>query len=691
MKTRYFILWVFLIFIAQKTNAQDTTKIDQLSKIFDMSLDELLNLKVRIATKTEQGLDDAPSIVSVVTASEIRNMGARELIDVLQMVPGFEITRNTSGAALIGVRGVKDPRFPCKLLLMENGRPINDIFYGDADMNGYKLDLENVSRIEIIRGPGSAVYGRNAFSAVINVITKNGRNDSGLKVKQEIGTFNTFTERLSYGISKNQLDFHLSAYLVNTEGSNATYPNSQDRWTVDHKNQIINGELNYKDFRITGSFANIKMGDWQRGGEVRQRHSNYLIEFNHPFNDHFSIHARTYGQNSFHVEDLQIIKPSAGNMGAYVTPFWDEYLYGAELESNIHLFRRNDLFVGLQADIHGAKDIYIDSNFPLDTTVSPSGYKGIGHNNQIRWEKGWVVDNGHQYSNAAVYVQDIYYPIPKLGVTLGARCDIESQIGAVLSPRLSFVYQLGENLHIKAMYGKAYRSPNASQQYQTNGFALGNDKLKPERIETLEASLVYKTKTTTTQLNVFRNEMKDMIYATKQITTDVGHTSINRNLGENLATGIELEHKWFITPRLYTFFNYSYTLSRNTDQNSDSTTYSYNHIDVSPHKLNAGINWGFWSYFNFNASMLYRSKVEKFKDYNRASKQIEYVSLDPVGDYAIFNTTLRFCEFISNLEMSLTVFNLFDKKYYAQEPSINIRNVPEQGNRQLIFRIGYRF
>ena len=162
-----------------------------MARIYSMSLDELMNAKVAIATKTNQPISESPSSVSVITSDDIKNLGARELVDVLQTIPGFELLKKFDGEYGAGVRGVKDPRSTSKLLIMIDGIPYNQILYGYSIYFGYDINLDVIERIEIIRGPGSALYGRNAFSGVINIITKTARANEKLSIKGILGTFNT--------------------------------------------------------------------------------------------------------------------------------------------------------------------------------------------------------------------------------------------------------------------------------------------------------------------------------------------------------------------------------------------------------------------------------------------------------------------------------------------------------------------
>lgn len=674
------------------TIAQEGDKKEQKKDVFDLDLDELLNVKTSIASKKAQTVAEAPSVVSVITAEEIKNMGARDISEVLNSVPGFETSMNIAGNILVGVRGVKDPRFSCKILMLLDGRPINGIFYGGSVFYPSELDLENIERIEIIRGPGSALYGRNAFSAVINLVSKSGKTEKGFKAKAEYGSFNTTNARLAYGFNKEDLQFHISGFLTKTDGTDAINPNTKSHWNIDQNNQIFNGNINYKNFRFSGAFKNSKVGVWSNGGEVREKIGYYTFEYNKELSSTTKIKAMLYGQNSHHIEDLEIFKPGTtvpfpAPLGFYVSPEFREYLYGALIETNIKLADNNDILFGIQSDLYGAKDAFIHSNLNLDTYIP---YPGVGHDDQVLFEKGWVRDNGHEFNNISLYCQDSWQIVHDLGLTLGARYDHEKQIGNVINPRVGLVWSVTPKAYLKVMYGSAYRSANTSQLDQLSGFSLGTPDLKPEKIKTYEASFSYRFTKVITQINVFRNDITDMIYAEKKLSGDVSNSPPSKNLGSNISTGVEIENKFFITGKLSGYINYSYTKSDNKDLFKDGIERTYSSIDVSPHKLNAGINYSFLNYFNLNTNIIYRSEMQKFFTVDNTTKNYIVNSKDPVGDYAVVNATLRFAGLIPNVELSASAYNLLNQKYYSQEADSQI-HVPEQGRRQLIVRASFKF
>jgi outer membrane receptor for ferrienterochelin and colicin len=136
-----------------------------------MDLEELMNNKVSIEPKSEVAMNETHH-VTVITTEEIKNMGFRQLEDILQIIPGYDLSMTYNSYYTVGIRGVRDSRNTSKLLVMVDGNPINQIFHGCAVMYGFDINIDNIERIEVIRGPGSALYGRNALSGVINIVTK---------------------------------------------------------------------------------------------------------------------------------------------------------------------------------------------------------------------------------------------------------------------------------------------------------------------------------------------------------------------------------------------------------------------------------------------------------------------------------------------------------------------------------------
>ncbi len=156
-----------------------------------MPFAELMDLDVEVATKTKVSIQDAPSIVSVITANEIKNVGARDIEDILKSVPGIDAVCDYFGNSRIAVRGLFSLKWRNnKIKIMLNGHSLSTAYSGDPMKFFRTIPLDNIEKIEIIRGPGSALYGENAFVGVINIITKDGT--APCKASLKAGSFETY-------------------------------------------------------------------------------------------------------------------------------------------------------------------------------------------------------------------------------------------------------------------------------------------------------------------------------------------------------------------------------------------------------------------------------------------------------------------------------------------------------------------
>ena len=168
-----------------------------------MSLDELGAIKVPVvygASKHEQKVTEAPSSVTIITRDEIQKSGYRTLAEILNSVPGFYV-RNDRNFSLLGIRGFGRPgSFNSKFQLLLDGHRINDGVTGRAWIDhGFAVEVDLIERVEVIRGPGSSLYGDSAFFGVINVITRRGRDVGGAEVSGGGGSLGSYAGRVSYG------------------------------------------------------------------------------------------------------------------------------------------------------------------------------------------------------------------------------------------------------------------------------------------------------------------------------------------------------------------------------------------------------------------------------------------------------------------------------------------------------------
>ncbi len=173
------------------------------SKLAELSLQDLMQIEVPTvvtASKHEQKATEAPAAVTVVTKDDIRKYGYRTLADILRSVRGFYISYDRS-YGFIGVRGLNRPGdYGGRVLILVDGHRLNDPIYDTAAvMNDFMVDVDLIERVEVIRGPGSSLYGNNAFFAIVNILTRPGRDVGGVELSGSAASFDTYRGRVTSG------------------------------------------------------------------------------------------------------------------------------------------------------------------------------------------------------------------------------------------------------------------------------------------------------------------------------------------------------------------------------------------------------------------------------------------------------------------------------------------------------------
>lgn len=150
----------------------------QLDELLAMDIEALMEVEVTLASRGAQKLSDAAAAIYVITQEDIRRSGMTSIPELLRMVPGLEVARITANKWAISARGFNG-QFANKLLILMDGRSVYTPLYSGVYWDVQDTLLEDVERIEIIRGPGGALWGANAVNGVINIITKRAQNTQG--------------------------------------------------------------------------------------------------------------------------------------------------------------------------------------------------------------------------------------------------------------------------------------------------------------------------------------------------------------------------------------------------------------------------------------------------------------------------------------------------------------------------------
>jgi len=663
--------------------------------------------EVAIATRHETKISKAPGIVTVITTEEIKNLGYRTFVEILRTIPGFEILKDGSNGVVVpAVRGITSSN---KVRLMLNGHFVNSPFTGSAFGRFDDFPVENIKKIEIIRGPGSAMYGENAFTAVINIITKDAKDIDGVKVSSGYGSFETYEENVVFGKTYGKVDVSGMLHYRQTGGFDGIV--ESDRQTIldntlssfgvpavskapgrvhDGRQEYdMNLKVTYKEFYFEGLYINKNVSPFIGGPQYAltdesQIRDNYVfgeVGYKKKYEEKLTIKPRLY-YDQFDLDNYIESLPEGttvpfdtdgdGNydtLNTYPDGFIGngkvtQKIVGTEIPFDYDLFDGNIITLGFEYRLINQTNIEFSGNF------HPATYD--------------VLDSVRDFSDTypflkeatrriwSVYLQDTWDITDTLNLTLGARHDQYSDFGGATSPRSGLTWAFMKDASLKLLYGEAFRAPNFVEMFTTNQPAIrGNEDLDPETIRTYEVGLRYRfNKYVTSGINYFNNDIKDLIVL-KTLESNQ-NTSRYENFGDANIQGIEMETKVDIAKGNYVFMNY--TFQDTEDDDGDDLPF------VAKHKGNFGVNVRYWKYINTNMSTFVSGRRSREEDDTR----------DDLPAYALLNLSVIGKEFFKTMEVYGTVYNLLDKDYSDPGPISIPEDLPRPG-RTFFIGLSYQF
>ncbi len=624
-------------------------------------------------TRHMQKVGTAPSVVTVITAEQMKNMGARNLLDVLRIVPGLAVYIARYGQGEIAVRGIRTSGTE-KVRVMVDGHNIAECFMGSAMTLNDDLELDNVKQVEVVRGPGSALYGENAFVAVINVITKNAQDIDGTLFKIIRGTFDTEKYNVTFGKRVDKLEVVGALSHMNTDGprlrvSEDSIGNS-GRTNLRKKKEDFNLKLSYDDLvtRDDKVTLNTKYTQRERAdyigliGALNDETNMDLFQFfgelsyRHPVGNKTNVLYKFY-YDRFHEDIIFEIMPSL-----YLAPLMTNEAIGFEGQVDYELLPENLLTLGMMQENRKQYGV----NLAVSNNKSDLDYN-------VKWNK-----ENFQRRIWAVYLQDEWRLPYGFNLTLGGRYDNYSDFGGTFNPRIGLTWQVTQDATLKLLHGQAFRAPNSRELFDRNNTnTKGNPDLKPEKIKTTEASLNYRiTPGIGAGATYFYNDITNHIVEWPNPTGETVYVFENKDGSE--IQGVELELKAALGRDSYLWGNYSYQHGEDKDTGDRLP-------DIPSQKLTAGLNVGLWKYLNANIYLIAEN------DFPRA----EGDSRDNVPGYYTVNLTLIAKEFFQTLEVRGSVYNLLNKGYKFSSEGWSLTNPSSpdhpQPGRAYLAEVSYKF
>jgi len=496
---------------------------------------------VEAASLHAQSLAEAPANVSVITAEEIRRYGYRTLGEALASVRGFYVT-NDHSYEYVGVRGFSLPGdFNTRFLVMLNGHPLTDNIYNSNNFfeQDFGLDMELVERIEIIRGPTSALYGSNGMLANINVVTRSPADARNLGASFETSSFGE--RKLSLSTSRylgHGVNLLMEGSVFDDQGISIPVAGLPVPPGVGNTVANADGERGYH------SFVNLVWRGWSFTTYFNVRDKKVPI----------GLGTSLSGDSGQHVVDSRNLveasyKRQAGPGQLQWRTAYDQYRYHDRYDYPVA--------DGLEAVEDINRGDWLDSSLTYDVPLGHVGPLTIGasgsfelRNLQYNLDEGVIQDwTSHPDRGLALFAQQEWDITRRWKLYGGVRWDHTRYFPDFVSPRVAAVFQASPRTVYKLVYGQPFRNPSTFEQFYNDGGLsyVAAAPLKPESAQAFEASLErLLARKWTVVLNGFHYRIENVIEA----VTLADGVQQYQNTGELLSTGLEFEVRGKLWNRL---------------------------------------------------------------------------------------------------------------------------------------------
>ncbi len=652
----------------------------ELDTLFELSLEELMSVEITTASQEKESLLETPAIVSVITAKQIKEWGVQNVYEALSFLPGIVINETYMGYSVVTFRGVIPGLFNNKALFMINGHPSYERLFGSGHTEF--IPIEAIKRIEVVRSPASSLYGTNAVSGVINIITKQGvENANEITARtgshdHYYGNFNLYNANmtLSGSIQKDR-GYHYGGTVAENPGNLvAGAPHIVD---MNYQDDLANLFLDIHDetWAINAAYskhedARFGFNPWVWLNGINEQESFYLdVNKNFTIDDgQLNLWLRyDYADKVFHAGEFPFppgtAHPSvAGRTSTETTMFNTVQRYSAEAQ---YKKKVNDAF----SYIVGMTGEY-DESTSLDFIYDSDG---------ARNDYGGFTVSPHTKTYAA-YAQVKYrFDEDWVGIA-GLRGEDNDIVGfSGIVPRLGLTYRAAKDTYIKALYSEAFRTPVFLEQYvYVPGFTFGDIDLKREEAKNYELALDSAlNKENQLQVTLYYLELKNEI---TRRPAGGGATEYFNAPGRSMY-GIEAEWKSILSQSFEMILNASYS-------DGEDKTIEYLQPGFNDHAP-------FIANYTANAMLTYhvnRHWSTTLSDQYISSK--EYVLQDgttgDIDNYNLTNLVLTYSNF--PFEGTIAIKNIFDEEYTYPEPvRRNIHETPGGPGTTAYLTLRYKF
>ncbi|MBU2569168.1 MAG: TonB-dependent receptor [Gammaproteobacteria bacterium] len=626
---------------------------------FTAALDEKILFEdipsVYSASRYEQPVTQAPSSVSIVTSEDIKKFGYRNLGDIVGSMRGM-YTSNDRIYQRIGIRGFnRSGDYNTRVLVLIDGHRSNDNLVDFSAIGSeFMVDVDDISRVELVRGPASSLYGSNAFLGILNIITKRGRDLEGPSVTGVFGSQETYKGKFTYGQRfDNGSELYLSGSHFQSEGED---------------NLSVAGLGTARDMdkdRSERGFAKYTLGDFTLSGAYVSRSKRPPV----PIVDTIFNDSRNRLDDDRAYADLLYEHYFDNGLEVMARTYYDFNAF-----DGYYAFVPDDLSRDVFRGQLWGNELKLSKAFGDHHVIVGGEYRYNFQQAMRSFERG----SGEQFADVAikrtiwgVYIQDDYRILDNLTLNAGVRYDRYEGIADALNPRAALIYQPFADTTLKLLYGQSFRVPSAFEEnYRFGNIWVGSSDLEPETMRSYELNLIQRIQRNyLLTLAPYFNQEFDMIRLTGGGT--VGDPYIYKNVNSIETYGIETELQGQWESGWRAAFSYAYQQSR-VQGDPGKPENSPEHLT----KLNiTGPLWQDLVFAGFNLS--YTSRRNTFSS--------------DVPGYFLANMTVFSSNLIPGLELSGSIYNLFDSRYHDPSTTDLRAETIEQNGRLFLVKFNYEF
>jgi outer membrane receptor for ferrienterochelin and colicins len=727
-----------IIFFQVSLYAQQADTTD----IWELSLAALQDMDITTASMFMEKATEAPSIITVITAREIKNIGAKNLEEAIRGTVGLDIiAKPFQPLSYIGVRGLYSTGSNNKIKIMLDGHMLQSVV-GDPFFHINHLPVENIKQIEIIRGPGSALYGTNAFIGVLNIITKDSAFPSKISVAG--GSYNTLSNSAEFSFKKKKLKTHFYADYKRTNGpslliesdvsllnNGELYSAAPGKTTEFNENYTFQTNLSYGNFYFNGFYQALTtqcaVGVFYAltdEDEIKSYIGFGEMGYKIPISKTSNIRLKAYydyyyydGLYETQSEETAVIyserfpeNPYPEDAGVFLKVNSNSAVFGSEMTFNFQPISSVTFLAGASYEFLDQYAIKFITNANL--TGSPITFGGVeyqpfqyyGFLRDVSDVANW--NRNAERTIKAIFGQSTcdlrqFFSLEKLAenitLTVGLRYDSYDDVGSSANPRIGLVYSPTKKLTFKFLFGKSFRAPFFHELFQaSNSVSFGNVNLKPENIYTSEIQVGYKfSKKLRGTLTHFNTEVKDLILRDFQRQYN--------NFGKIHSYGVEGELKRMTAAKDYVYLNATYqavhNITHETIFNSAGASYKkpiFHPGEVPNFVGNIGFNKKLCSRANLNIAVNYVSA--RYRSDEKTLTEDGEIKLldgrDHLHGRTLLSASILIKNLLSNLkgmEVQITGFNLLNTDHRDPETSGAIYyDIPRAG-RHFMARLSYQF